>query len=335
MRTLSGEQAPGVRLERAYGNRKLVRPMSPNPGVGGFDADEVMAMALACARLVVDAGATVMRFRGRKDGVRQKADGSPVCEADQAAEAEILSGLRTQFPDMPVVAEEEAAAGTAPPPSPSFFLVDPLDGTREFVEARDQFTVNIALVHGGEPVLGAVYAPAEDRLWFGGRQIRPPGQPSRGDGERGGIGQQEGHGARAAKGAFAYSVIAPSGRGLPARSAWTPLQVREQDASGPVVLCSLSHLDPATSAFIDRLRPREVRRIGASGKFCVIAAGEADVYPRLSPTMEWDTAAGDAVLRAAGGLVLATDGAPLKYGKPFYRNSGFVAWGDPAAALPS
>jgi 3'(2'), 5'-bisphosphate nucleotidase len=182
-----------------------------------------------------------------------------------------------------------------------FFLVDPLDGTREFIARNGEFTVNVALIDAGVPIAGAVYAPAIGKLWFGGTS--------------------------------AFLCEVPVGEALPEPSAWRPISARAAPAK-LAALASRSHADPATEAFLSQLPIGERKSAGSSLKFCVIAEGAADVYPRFAPTMEWDTAAGDAVLRAAGGIVLAMDGAPLAYGKyaAALRNGGFVAWGDPALA---
>jgi 3'(2'),5'-bisphosphate nucleotidase len=234
-------------------------------------------------------------------GVSEKADGSPVTLADERAEAIICDRLARHLPSTPVVAEEMTAAGKAIPAVGSFLLVDPLDGTKEFIRRNGEFTINVALIEAGRPIAGAVYAPALERLWFGGER--------------------------------AFVCAAPIGAPLPPPSALKEIRVR----SAPdrlVVLASRSHGDAATEAFLARLPVGERRSRGSSLKFCLIAEGAADVYPRFSPTMEWDTGAGDAVLRAAGGIVLDPSGAPFAYGKisAGLRNGPFVAWGDSAAA---
>ena len=182
-----------------------------------------------------------------------------------------------------------------------FFLVDPLDGTREFLARNGEFTINVALIEGCAPVAGAVYAPASGRLWFAGEA--------------------------------AFFCEALVGDDLPDETLWRRLRTRSAPPRW-VALASRSHGDPETEAFLAQLPIGECRTAGSSLKFCVIAEGGADVYPRFAPTMEWDTAAGDAVLRAAGGVVLDASGEPLAYGKvgAGLRNGGFVAWGDANAA---
>ena len=263
---------------------------------GGQDWD---AMARALAEIALGAGPAVMEEYAHVGASRAKADGSPVTAADERAEAIIVARLKEIAPDIAVVAEEAAAAGAELVAPRRFFLVDPLDGTREFLARNGEFTINIALVEDGEPVVGAVYAPAIDRIWFGGR------------------------------GAFAAGLRV--GEALPASERCETLRVR---AAPPrlTALASRSHADPATEAFLSRLDVAERISAGSSLKFCVIAEGRADVYPRFAPTMEWDTGAGDAVLRAAGGGVVALDGVALRYGKlgQGLRNAGFVGWGDAA-----
>ena len=232
---------------------------------------------------------------------RAKGDGSPVTAADEQAEATIRERLAAWAAPIPIVAEEATAAGAPMVIAERFILVDPLDGTREFLAHNGEFTVNVALIERGQPIAGAVYAPAIDRLWFAG--------------------------------ARAFVCAAPVGADLPPPQAWRALKVR---AAPPALtaLASRSHCDATTEAFLAGLPIADRRSAGSSLKFCVIAEGEGDVYPRFGPTMEWDTAAGDAVLRAAGGATLSVEGGPLLYGKiaAGLRNGGFVAWGDPRAA---
>jgi 3'(2'), 5'-bisphosphate nucleotidase len=260
-----------------------------------FSGQDRDAMARALAELALLAGPAVMEEYSKTCVVRAKSDGSPVTAADERAEAILLDGLRRLAPDVAVVSEEATAAGTEPVAPRRFFLVDPLDGTREFVARNGEFTVNIGLIEDGAPIAGAVYAPAIDRIWFGGRSA---------------------HAAAVAVGAALPEVC-------------ETLRVR---AAGErlTALASRSHADAQTDAFLARLGAPERISAGSSLKFCVIAEGRADVYPRFAPTMEWDTAAGDAVLRAAGGGVVGLDGTPLKYGKlaQALRNAGFVGWGD-------
>jgi len=250
----------------------------------------------ALAALARQAGQCVMAVYATEFEVHDKADDSPVTLADQQAEAVILAGLRALAPGVPIVAEEEAAAGLAPDAAAAggrFWLVDPLDGTREFVKRNGEFTVNIALIEAGVPVLGVVLAPAlggpAGRLWAGA----------------------------AGQGAW---VDDAQGR--------RAIGVRPVPAAGLQVLASRSHGDEA--ALQAWLAGRTVDRVGTAGsslKLCLIAEGQADVYPRFGRTMEWDIAAGHAVLAAAGGRVDALAGGPLRYGKPGFENPHFVAWG--------
>ena len=255
------------------------------------------------AALCVEAGAVVMAVYARGCEARLKSDASPVTEADEKAEAVILAALAENLPGWPVLAEEAAARGEVPPASTRLILVDPLDGTREFINRNDEFTVNIGLVSEGLPVAGAVYAPALGRLWSGGATAR-------------------------------VRDVAP-GAALSTAVAVKTLRTRKAPAAAWTALASRSHCDAQTEAFLARHPVTERRAAGSSLKFCVVAEGDADVYPRFGPTMEWDTAAGDAVLRAAGGTMLDDEGLVFRYGKAesLYRNGPFVAWGDPRAAL--
>ncbi len=267
-----------------------------------LDADTRDRLAEVFAELCVAAGAVVMAVYGAGCEARLKDDRSPVTEADEKAEALILAGLAERLPGWPVLAEEAAARGESIAACARFILVDPLDGTREFLNRNGEFTVNIGLVADGEPVAGAVYAPVLERLWSGGATAR-------------------------------VRRVAPGGDLAAAREERV-LRTRPAPPLDWTALASRSHSDPETEAFLNRLPIGPRRAAGSSLKFCVVAEGEADVYPRFGPTMEWDTAAGEAVLRAAGGLVLRPDGTPFRYGKAAdrYRNGAFVAWGDAAAA---
>ena len=271
--------------------------------VSAYVAEQRDALALAFAALCVAAGAVVMGFYEAGCDMRFKGDGSPVSAADEAAEAFILARLRNIVPGLPVIAEEAAAAGHIPAAASTFVLVDPLDGTREFISRNGEFTVNIALIENGAPIAGAVYAPVLAALWHGGAK---------------------------AQGA----TVAPGAR-LAGASEHRTLHVRPTPAEGMTALASRSHGDKRTEAFLAGLPIRERIAAGSSLKFCRIAEGGADVYPRFGPTMEWDTAAGDAVLRAAGGITCTPEGTPLRYGKAGdgYRNGAFVAWGDAAFAM--
>lgn len=248
-------------------------------------------LALQCAQIACDAGDIVMT---RPRAATRKPDGSPVTAADKDAEHLIRSRLSDLMPEMLVIAEE-SFDGTGPRQVPrSFALVDPLDGTRDFIAGGDEFTVNIALIEDGTPIVGTVYVPARKRLYLAG--------------------------------ARAFRIDIEPGSKI-SGSALSPLATRPYPVEGLHALMSRSHLDADTQALVDRLGVRTRQQIGSSLKFCLLAEGQADVYPRLVPTMEWDTAAGHAVLAAAGGRVLTVDGAPLRYGKSGFRNSNFVAWG--------
>jgi 3'(2'), 5'-bisphosphate nucleotidase len=246
-------------------------------------------MTTTLTQLARAAGAAIMEVYSQGDvGARAKADDSPVTAADLAADAVICAGLAAAYPDVPIVTEERAEthAGVRGP----HFLVDPLDGTREFVERRGDFTVNVALIEDGAPTCGVVYAPALGRLF----RTEPDG---------------------------GAAEVLDDGTVRPIRAA-------PADNAALRVVASKSHRDAATDAYIARYAVAAFKSAGSSLKFCLIASGEADLYPRLGRTMEWDTAAGDAVLRAAGGACLRLeDGAPLFYGKPDRSNPHFVAHG--------
>jgi 3'(2'), 5'-bisphosphate nucleotidase len=226
--------------------------------------------------------------------VHTKQDESPVTAADHASEAVILERLARTAPEIPVVAEEQVAAGRVPEIGSTFFLVDPLDGTKEFVQRRGDFTVNIALVREGVPVLGVVYAPAKAQLFAG-----------------------DVHAHRAFR-----SEQSPDDENQAAR---TSMHVRTPPPGGLRVVASRSHRTPETDAYLAQVKVADLVSVGSSLKFCLVAAGEADLYPRLGPTMEWDTAAGQAVLAAAGGTVVNVDGSAFRYGKPEFRNPSFIA----------
>ena len=255
------------------------------------------ACAQVFARIALEAGLAVMEVYGGQCAARQKADSSPVTEADERAEAIILARLAVEYPELPVVAEESVARGDVPACGSRFILVDPLDGTREFLARNDEFTVNIALIDAGAPIAGVVYAPALSKLWFGGVE--------------------------------AWVCPAAPGDALPPQAAWRQIAVRTPGPDGLVALCSRSHSDGGTEEFLATHHIAGRLNAGSSLKFCVIAEGDADVYPRFGPTMEWDIAAGEAVLRAAGGRVETPEGAPMRYGKTAegFRNGAFVAWG--------
>jgi len=245
-------------------------------------------------RLALEAGERILQIYGQPDfEVRSKGDASPVTEADEAADAVISAGLRAAYPDVTLITEEQAASHGLS--ASTFFIVDPLDGTKEFVQRRGDFTVNIALICGGKPVAGCVFAPARREMYFGG---------------------VEAHLIEA----FAPGDALREGRRL---------KTRTYPAEGLTAITSSSHLDERTKAFLAARKVASQTGIGSSLKFCWVAAGKADVYPRWGPTMEWDTAAGHAVLQAAGGRMLTPEGGPFTYGNGAqgFRNGPFVAWG--------
>lgn len=250
-------------------------------------------------RLALAAGREILSVYTAGPNVTFKKDASPVTEADERAEAIILEGLGKAFPDIPVVAEESAAAGRVPDvEGKSFFLVDPLDGTKEFINKRDDFTVNIALVKDGVPVAGIVYAPAKGTAWTGGN------------------GKIE-------------KILVDSDFNVTSRK-----EIGCRTPTGDLTaVASRSHNSPETEAFLKEKGITSTKSVGSSLKFCLVAEGEADVYPRFGRTMEWDTAAGDAVLRAAGGMTVDLDGNPFRYGKTRqahdsdFANGHFIAWG--------
>ena len=259
---------------------------------------EHTGLASALIPVAQSAGRAIMQHYRAGVATEYKDNWSPVTAADRDAEAIILEALARILPGVPVVAEEEAAAGRVPTIGDVFLLVDPLDGTREFINRRDEFTVNIALIEGRRPTFGLVYAPAIRELYV----TLGPGQA-------------------------AQALLDADGPA--ATPDLTPIQARAVDMGGLVVLASRSHMDDETRAFIARHNVRETRNAGSSLKFCTIARGDADLYPRFGPTMEWDTAAGHAVLAAAGGTLTMFDGTPFPYGKTeaAFLNPGFLAWG--------
>lgn len=248
------------------------------------------------------AGAAILRHFRSDVAVERKGDDSPVTAADHDAEALILAALADCAPGVPVLSEEAAAEGLGPDDlGHSFFLVDPLDGTREFLSGREDFTVNIALVEGGRPRFGLLYAPARSRAYL----TLAEGQ------------------------AVELWLEASEGGATLNDCASMPCLARKPGPEGLVAVASRSHLDSETERFLSTLRLAGVTQAGSALKFGLLATGAADVYPRFGPTMEWDTAAGHAVLVAAGGCVLDARGGPLAYGKKEsgYRNPGFIAWG--------
>jgi 3'(2'), 5'-bisphosphate nucleotidase len=252
--------------------------------------------------IVSRAAAAIVAIDRSDPGTRHKADNSPVTAADEASEAVILDALSRLVPDLPVISEEAVARGHIPALGENFILVDPLDGTREYVAGRDEFTVNVAIVIGRVPLIGIVAAPPLGLIWRG----------------------IDGRGAQRLR-------LRP-GSGPAEASEIASIRTRPRPAHGLVAAVSRSHFDPQSQAFLDRLPVGGKIVCGSSVKFCRIAEGQADVYPRLAPTCEWDIAAGHAVLAAAGGAVRGPDGAPLVYGQVenAFHVPGFVAWGDPS-----
>jgi 3'(2'), 5'-bisphosphate nucleotidase len=258
-------------------------------------------LADALLPAVLAAGRLEMRHFAAGVAVAYKPDTSPVTAADTEAEAVLLDGLRRAARDVPVIAEESAALNAMPARDTPFFLVDPLDGTREFAARCGEFTINIGLIVGAAPAFGLIYAPALGALFV----TLGPGRA-------------------------VETRIAPDAEGMSlADCALSEIRTRAPDPNALVALESRSHRTEATDAFLARYRVAHVKCVGSSLKFCLIARGEADFYARLGPTREWDTAAGHAILAAAGGTVTAIDGAPLAYRKTDrdYLNPHFVAWG--------
>ena len=248
------------------------------------------------AAIASEAAVAVMEVYDSAFETRTKADYSPVSDADERAEEIILARLEEALPGVPVLAEERAAReGLAEKVAESFLLVDPVDGTKEFVQRKGDFTVNIALICGGKPMAGCVYAPARREMYFGGVE------------------------------AHMIDAFAPGENLREGRL----LKTRAYPAEGLTAMTSSSHLDDRTKAFLSARKIASQTGIGSSLKFCWVAAGKADVYPRWGPTMEWDTAAGHAVLNAAGGRMLKPDGSPFTYGNGAagFKNGPFVAWG--------
>ncbi len=259
-------------------------------------------LAVEMRRLALRAGAAIMEIYDSADmDVREKSDQSPVTAADEAADALISEGLRAAFPDVALVTEEQAQSHDIS--ATRFLIVDPLDGTKEFVQRRGDFTVNIAYVEDGVPVRGVVFAPAKGRLFMtdaDGQSVEELGD---------------------------LEVDAPG--------QMREIRVTAPDNAALTVVASKSHRDAATDAYIGRYNVADFRSAGSSLKFCLVAAGEADFYPRLGRTMEWDTAAGHAVLAGAGGEVLRFDDhTPLRYGKPGYENPFFLARAPGVALVP-
>ena len=256
-----------------------------------MDSEEFVSQA---RRLAIAAGDKIMEIYDSGDfGEKVKSDNSPVTEADEAADAIIAAGLRASFPDVALVTEEQAASHAET--ANTFMIVDPLDGTKEFINRRGDFTVNIAYVENGTPVLGVVYAPAKGRMFY----------------------------TLATGGA-----VEEMGDFDPDQPGETkPINVSDPDNAALMVVASKSHRDQATDDYINKYSVKDMKSAGSSLKFCLIATGEADIYPRVGRTMEWDTAAGHAVLMGAGGQVVRFDDhTPLGYGKDDFANPFFIAY---------
>ena len=260
---------------------------------------DLPALAEALLPVAIEAGAAILAVRRAGAHVEWKADASPVTEADRAAEAVITEALGAIAPGVPVIAEEAAYEGRLPETGAAFFLVDPLDGTKEFVRGGNDFTVNIGLVRDCSPVLGVILLPETGKLFWG------------------------------AVGAGAWRALVVDG----VVTERQPIHVRPVPDGGIAVVASRSHRTPETDAYIGRYDVEKLVSAGSSMKFCVVASGKADLYPRMGPTMQWDTAAGDAILRAAGGSVVTLDGRPFTYGPKdaagadAYKNPWFIAAG--------
>jgi 3'(2'), 5'-bisphosphate nucleotidase len=251
-------------------------------------------LAIAFGNIVSEAGKVIMAVLASDIGARRKPDGSPVCRADLEAEKLILARLAAIMPDVVVIAEESFAPGGGGPMPERFLLVDPLDGTREFLDGHKDFTVNIALIEAGSPIVGAICVPALDQVYVAGAT------------------------------AFAADLAAGGTLGAMKAIATSPVP-----GAGLRAVASRSHMNPPTEHWLRQRPVAQVQCAGSSLKFCLIARGDADVYPRIDTTMEWDTAAGHAILNAAGGCVIGLDGSPLAYGKrdAGFKNDGFIAWG--------
>jgi 3'(2'), 5'-bisphosphate nucleotidase len=247
------------------------------------------ALLVLATDLAEQAGAAILSIRARDYKILQKADSSPVTEADQAAEAIIVAGLRAATPDIPVVAEEEVAAGRFTVATEACWLVDPLDGTREFTAGKDEFVVNVGLVRDGRVALGAVFIPALGELFTG---------------------------------------IVGTGAWKRDRNGTAAIHTRAPPEAGLTVVASRLHGDSARlDGFLAGRKIERLLNFGSALKFCRVAEGVADLYPRFGRTMEWDTAAPQAVLEAAGGRVTGLDGSPLRYCKPGWENPHFIGWG--------
>jgi len=251
--------------------------------------------------VAIQASAAILAVDFRKAGTRHKTDNSPVTIADEAAQTVIHDGLAHLVPGTPVVSEEALGDWQDKAPPAEFLLVDPLDGTAEFIAGRLEYTVNIALVRNGTPVAGIVAAPAQGLIWRGATD----------------------YGAERLRFTQGEDRMPPD-----------IIHTRPWPSGECVAAVSRSHYDAASAAFLERCAPVRLVESGSAIKFCRLAEGAVDVYPRLAPTSEWDVAAGHAVVVAAGGVVVGPDGGPIRYGRwhAGFRVEGFTAWGDPSAA---
>ena len=284
-----------------FGYFHSIRPPPECINKGEISVD-YQSLMTAMRRLSLEAGDAIMEIYGQDDfSVEAKSDDSPVTAADKAADEIIYKGLSAEFPDMMLVTEEQASSHGLK--GDTFLIVDPLDGTKEFIHRRGDFTVNIALVENGRPTRGVVYAPAKGRMFY-----------TLADGT-------------------SVEEIGPFDKAAAGET--KEIRVSDSDNSALLVVASKSHRDEATDAYINKYSVADMKSAGSSLKFCLIATGEADLYPRLGRTMEWDTAAGHAVLEGAGGQVLRFDDqTPLTYGKDDFANPFFIAT-SPKVALKS
>jgi len=261
---------------------------------------QAATLLLELTAIVARASALIRAVSQATVSHRLKPDQSPVTTADEASEAAILEGLSRLLPSVPVVSEEMASRTAPPALSRSFIVVDPLDGTREFLAGRDEFTINLAIITRGVPIAGIIAAPSRGLIWRG--IVGGPAERLR---------------------------LLPDGADQP-----QAIRTRRWPDQGAIAVVSRSHLDPDTEAFLAHLAPITRGASGSAIKFCHIAEGAADVYPRLATTCEWDVAAGHALVVAAGGMVTTPQGSALPYGRAAeaFRVPAFIAWGDPAKA---
>ncbi len=262
-----------------------------------LDAAACAEMMDALTEIAARASEAILRVAGNTE-VRSKSDGSPITAADEAAEAVICDGLKRLAPSVPVISEEQASHDRPRPGTGSYFLVDPLDGTKEFISGRDEYTVNIAVVTDGVPILGIVTAPAAGIAW------------------RGIVG----------RGAERLAIAG-------GKASSEAIHTRPRPGHEFLVMVSRSHLEERTKSFIERFPKAKLVQCGSSVKFCRLAEGAADLYARLAPTHDWDIAAGHAILAAAGGTVTAPDGSAVTYGSAELLVPAFLAWGDETCAV--